>query len=94
MHCFLFKYIVVLNSVLLFWKMLAYEFLLGASEILLCSVSAPQADMVPLLDALHLLMLFAGILTYLEPNLFSLNIFYEFNYYYYLFLLLFYNLLS
>jgi hypothetical protein len=68
MHCFLFKFIVVLNSVLPFWKMLAYEFLLGASETLLCSVSAP------LLDALHLLMLFAGILTYLEPNLFSLNI--------------------
>jgi hypothetical protein len=29
-------------------------------------------------------MLFAGILTYLEQNLFSLNISYEFNHYYYL----------
>jgi hypothetical protein len=75
--------------------MLAYEFLLGESEILPCSMSDPQADIVPLLDALHLLMLFAGILTYLEQNLFSLNIFYEFNYYYcLLLLLLFYNFLS
>jgi hypothetical protein len=40
------------------------------------------------LDVLQLLMLFAGILMYLEPNLFSLKIFYEFNYYYYLLLLL------
>jgi hypothetical protein len=80
MSCSLLKFTVVLNSVLLFWKLLAYEFLLGTSEILLCSVSAPQADIVPLLDALQLLMLFAGILTYLEPNLFSLIIFYEFNY--------------
>jgi hypothetical protein len=47
MQCFLLKYIVVLNSVLPFWKMMAYEFLLGASEILPCSVSAPQADIVP-----------------------------------------------
>jgi hypothetical protein len=80
---FLFKFIVVLNSVLPFWKMFAYEFLLGASEILPCSVSAPQADIVPLIDALHLLMLFARVLTYLEPNLFSINISYEFNHYYY-----------
>jgi hypothetical protein len=71
MRSFLFKFIVLLNSVLLFWKLLAYEFLLGASDTLLCSVSAPQADIIPLLDALHLLMLFAGILMYLEPNLFS-----------------------
>jgi hypothetical protein len=77
--CFLLKFTVVLNSVLLLWKLLAFEFLLGTSETLLCSVSAPQADIVPLLDVLQLL-LFAGILTYLEPNLFSLITFYEFNY--------------
>jgi hypothetical protein len=77
MRCYLLKFTVVLNSVLLFWKLLAFEFLLGTSETLLCSVSAP------LLDALQLLMLFAGILTYLEPNLFSLIIYYKFNYYYY-----------
>jgi hypothetical protein len=41
------------------------------------------------------IMLFAGMLTYLEPNLFSINIFYELNHYYYvLLLLLFYNFLS
>jgi hypothetical protein len=28
-------------------------------------------------------LLFAGILTYLEPNLFSLIKYFEFNYYYY-----------
>jgi hypothetical protein len=74
---------VVLNSAHLLWKLLAFEFLLGTSETLLCSVPAPQADIVPLLDVLQLLMLFAGILTYLEPNLFSLITFYEFKYYYY-----------
>jgi hypothetical protein len=83
MRCFLLKFTVVLNRVLLFWKLLAFEFLLGTSETLLCSVSAPQADIVLLLDVLQLLMLFAGILTYLEPNLFSLITFYESNYNYY-----------
>jgi hypothetical protein len=83
MRSFLLKFTVVLNSVLLFWKLLAFEFLIGTSETLLCSVSAPQVDIVPLLDVLRLLMLFAGILTYLEPDLFSLITFYESNYYYY-----------
>jgi hypothetical protein len=83
MCCLLLKFTMVLNSALLFWKLLAFEFLLGTSETLLCSVSAPQADIDPLLDVLQLLMLFAGILTYLEPNLFSLIIYYEFNYHYY-----------
>jgi hypothetical protein len=83
MRCLLLKFTAVPNSVPLFWKLLAFEFLLGTSETLLCSVSAPQADIVPLLDVLRLLMLFVGILTYLEPNLFSLITFYESNYYYY-----------
>jgi hypothetical protein len=87
-RCFLLKFTVVLNSALLFWKLLAFEFLLGTSETFLCSVSAPQADIVPLLDVLQLLMLFAGILTYLEPNLFSLITFHDFNYYTIILLLL------
>jgi hypothetical protein len=71
MRCFLLKFTVVLNFALMFWKLLAFEFLLGTSETFLCSMSAPQVINVTLLDALQLLMLFAGILTYLEPSLFS-----------------------
>jgi hypothetical protein len=77
MHCFLFSFTFVLNSVLLFWKLFVFEFLLGTSETLLCLVSAPQADIVPLLYAHRLLILFAGTLTYLEPKLFSSIIFYN-----------------
>jgi hypothetical protein len=56
--------------VLLFWKLLAFEFLLGASQILLCSVSAPLVKIVLVPDALQLLMLFVRTLMYLEPKLF------------------------
>jgi hypothetical protein len=54
------------NSVPLFWKLLVLEFLLGTSENFLCSDSAPQVKIVPLLDALQLLFLFAETLTCLE----------------------------
>jgi hypothetical protein len=77
MHCFLLKFTLALYSVLLFWILLVFEFFLGISEILLCSVSAPQAKIVPLLRALQLLMLFAGTLTYSEPKMFSSTIFYN-----------------
>jgi hypothetical protein len=76
MHCFLFKFTLVLNSALLFWKLLVFESLLGISETYLCSISAPQVKIVPLLDALQLLMLFVGMLTYLGPKIFSI-IFYN-----------------
>jgi hypothetical protein len=72
---FLFKFTLVLNSVL-FWKLLVFEFLLGVSETFLCMVSALQVKSVPVLDALHLLM-FVGMLMYLEPKLFFLFIFYS-----------------
>jgi hypothetical protein len=42
-------------------------------ETLLWSMSVPQVKIVPPLDALQLLMLFAGALTYSELKLFSLN---------------------
>jgi hypothetical protein len=60
---------------------LVLNFLLGISEIFLCSISAPQVNIV-LLDAPQLLMLFVGTLTYLEPSLFLLIIIYNgfFNY--------------
>jgi hypothetical protein len=47
----LLKSTVVLNSALLFWKLLVSEFLLGISETLYCSMSAFQVKIVPLLDA-------------------------------------------
>jgi hypothetical protein len=75
MH-YLFKFTLVLNSVLMFWKLLVSEFLLGTSDILLCSMSAPQVKIVPLPDVHQLLILFAGTLTYLEPKTFSFIIFY------------------
>jgi hypothetical protein len=45
MHSFLFKFALVLNSVLLFWKLLVFEILLGIAEILLCSVSVPHVKL-------------------------------------------------
>jgi hypothetical protein len=60
MHCFLFKFTLVLNSVLLFWKLVVFEFLLGTSETLLCSMAAPQVKIGPLLDVLRKLY-FIGV---------------------------------
>jgi hypothetical protein len=77
MHSFLLMSTLVLNSALAFWKLLVSEFLLGTSETLLCSMSALPVKIVPLLDLHQLLMLFAGTLTYLEPETFSLIIFYN-----------------
>jgi hypothetical protein len=76
MHSILFQFPVILNSVLLFWKLLVFEFLLGISETLLCSMSAPHVKTVPLLDVHQLLMLSAGTLTYSEPRTFSSIILY------------------
>jgi hypothetical protein len=76
MHSFLFRFTLVLNSVLQFWKLLVFEFLLGVSQTLHCSMSAPKVKTVPLLDVHQLLMLFVGTLTYSEPRKFTLIIFY------------------
>jgi hypothetical protein len=51
---------------------LVFEFLLGET-VFLYSVSAPQAKIATLLDALQLLMLFVGTLTYLKLYLFFLG---------------------
>jgi hypothetical protein len=67
MHSILFKFILVLNSVLLFRKLLVFEFLFGISEALHCSMSHPHVKVVALLDVHQLLLLFAGTLTYSEP---------------------------
>jgi hypothetical protein len=45
MHTFLLKFSLVLNSVLLFWKFLVFEFPLGTSETLVCSISAPHVKL-------------------------------------------------
>jgi hypothetical protein len=75
LRCTLF--IQVLHAVLLFRKLLVFEFLLGISGGLLCSMSAPHVKIVPLLDVRQLLMLFAGAMTYLETRTFFLIIFYN-----------------
>jgi hypothetical protein len=77
MLSFLLKLTLVSKSALLFWKLLVSEFLLGISEILHCSMSAPRVKIVPLLDVSQLLMLFAETLTYSEPGTFSSVIFYN-----------------
>jgi hypothetical protein len=43
-------------------------------QTLLCSISAPRVNIVPLLDVHQLLMSFAGALKYSEPRTFSLII--------------------
>jgi hypothetical protein len=50
----LFQFTLVPNSVLLFWKLLLFEFLLGVSDKFLCSMSAVLLKTVLLLDALPL----------------------------------------
>jgi hypothetical protein len=75
MNSFLFKFTLVLNSVLLFWKLLVFEFLLGISETLLCSVTTHRVNFSLFFDVHELLILFAGTLTYSEPRTFSLIIF-------------------
>jgi hypothetical protein len=56
MHRSFFKFTVALDSVFLFCKLLVFEFLLGTLQILLCWMSASQVKIVPLLDALHLII--------------------------------------
>jgi hypothetical protein len=55
--------------------LLLLRVLLGISETLYCSRSTPRVNIVPLLDVLHLLMLFAGTLIYSEPGTFPTIIF-------------------
>jgi hypothetical protein len=69
MLCVFFRFTLVLNSPLLVSKLLVFEFMLGISETFLCSVPAAEVKFV-LLDELHPLVLFLGVLTYLEPKLF------------------------
>jgi hypothetical protein len=62
--CSFFKFTLVPDSVLPFCILLVFEFLLGISETVFCSVSAVRVNIVLLLDVLQLLMLFAGTLMY------------------------------
>jgi hypothetical protein len=77
MHSFLLKPTLVLNSAFPFWKLLVSKILLGVSETLHCSMSAPQVKIYPLLDMHQLLMLFGGTLTYSEPETFTSIIVYN-----------------
>jgi hypothetical protein len=71
------KFTLALNSVLLFWKLLIFEFLLSMSENILDSMSALQVKIVLFLDVFQVLMLFVRVLMYLEPKLFHLIILYS-----------------
>jgi hypothetical protein len=71
MHLSLFKFTLVLNSVLL-----VFVSLLGTSETSLCSVFALQLKTVLLLDALQLLMLSAETSISLEDKMFPMITFY------------------
>jgi hypothetical protein len=53
------------------------DILLGISDTFLCSMSTFQVKATLLLDARQLLILFVGILTYLEPKLFLLIVLYS-----------------
>jgi hypothetical protein len=64
MLSFVLKFSFVSNSALPFWKLLVSEFLLGISETLGCSMSAPDVKIILTLDVLLLLMFPAGALTY------------------------------
>jgi hypothetical protein len=77
MLSFCFKFILVSNSALLFWKFFTSEFLLGISETFLCSLSAPRVKIVPLLDVHQLLTLSVRKLTYLDSGTFSFVIYYN-----------------
>jgi hypothetical protein len=72
----LFKFNLTVKSVLPFWKLLVFEFLLCISEKFLCTTFAVLEKTVLLLDALNMLMLSVET-TYLEPKLFLLMIFYN-----------------
>jgi hypothetical protein len=65
--------VLCLNSVLLFRKLLAPEFLLGISETSLCSMSTPHVKIVPQRDVYQLLMLLVGTLTLLGAKSILLN---------------------
>jgi cytochrome b subunit of formate dehydrogenase len=77
MHSSLFKFTLALNSVLLFLKMLVFEFLLGISGIFLCSTSLSSSKNCPSARYASVLMLFVGTLTYLGQKLFLLIVFYS-----------------
>jgi hypothetical protein len=60
MHFSIPKFTVAQYSVILFYKSLVLEFLLGISDTFVCSLSALLVNIALLLDELQLLMLFVG----------------------------------
>jgi hypothetical protein len=72
--CMLLLLLVLLSShfsVRMFWKLLVSVYLLGISRTLHCLVFVRHVAIVPLLDVHQLLILFAGMLTYLKSGTFS-----------------------
>jgi hypothetical protein len=85
MLCAVFKFTLVLISVLLFWRLFIFEFMLGVSNDTqqdatckdpaqyireLSVFSVCCCSKSSLLDALQMQMLSVGTVTYLEPKLF------------------------
>jgi hypothetical protein len=68
MHYCLFKFTLLLNAALLFWKLLVFEFLFGRSETFVCSMCAFQVKFVVLSYSHQLLMLFVETFACLEPK--------------------------
>jgi hypothetical protein len=71
MHCSLFKFELVLNYFLPFWKLLFFESILGISETFPLSISALHLKTV-LQDVHQLLMLSAGTWIFFKQILFPL----------------------
>jgi hypothetical protein len=69
------KFILILNSDLLFYKLLVFD-LVRIREFL-CLISAPLVQIILLLDVLQLLVLFIGVVGYFEPKAFLLFTFYN-----------------
>jgi hypothetical protein len=75
MHCSLFNLISVLHSVLHFWKLLVFEFLLPTRDLF--NVYSWSKNVPLLLDVFQFLMLFVVTLMYFVQTRFLLIIFYN-----------------
>jgi hypothetical protein len=65
---YLHKFTLISNFALPFSKLLISEFLFGMLKTLHCSAPAPHVKIVLLLNVYQLLMLSAGMMTYLQPG--------------------------
>jgi hypothetical protein len=69
------QFTLVISNVL-FCNLLVFELLVGILKTLICSISAPEVVIIPLIGVLHLSFSPIRKLTNLEPKLFSLIVLY------------------